>query len=426
MNIKLSLTTTLLLTSTFLSAMQFQTIGYKSVAMGGATVASSSGSAATYNNPALLGKSKYSVEVSLAAGASLYDHGAGASMKSLDDTDFLDTLDRVSQEISQGVITISPTDVNNLYSGKDVIIAMDGKAAETSPHAYLAAQVYGFGFGVFGTSDAVSIAHVDQDRTRLIFEDPSGYSELNSDGSITFNISEAEYNANSMEYAINNGTTYAQVDAIGIVEIPLAYGHKFETAAGNVYVGGTLKYMMATTYTEKYKIDNTDSVSSTIESDSSDFGLDFGLAYEPSFSKDLTLALVAKNLNTPEFTFGISTIKVEPMVRVGVAYDIFESLEIAMDVDVTSNKTLLETVENQMIGGGLNYHPASWFALRGGLMQNLASNDQAGIIYTVGLGFGTKWLQLDLSGEMSSNSQTVQDTTYPRYAKVNLALISRW
>jgi hypothetical protein len=426
MNIKLSFTITLLLSSTLLTAMQFQTIGYKSIAMGGASVACSSGSVATYNNPALLAKSDYTVEVSLGGGASLYDHGAGASMQSLDDTDFLDTLDRVSQELSQGVFTISQTDINNLYAGKDVIVNMDGQGVETSPQAYLAAQVYGFGFGVFGTSDAVSIAHVDQEKTRLIFEDPYGYSELNRDGSITTGISEAQYTSSSMEYAINNGTTYAQVDAIGIVEVPLAYSHKFETSAGNIYVGGAIKYMLATTYTEQYTIDNADSVSSSEEIDSSDFGIDFGLAYEPSFVKDLTLALVAKDLNTPEFTFGVSTIEVEPMVRAGLAYDIFDSLEFAMDLDLTANKTLIATVENQMLGGGLNYHPASRFALRGGLMQNLDNDDKAGIIYTAGIGFGTKWLQLDLSGQISNNSQTVQDTTYPQYAKVNLALISRW
>lgn len=118
--------------------------------------------------------------------------------------------------------------------------------------------------------------------------------------------------------------------------------------------------------------------------------------------------------------------KIEPMVRAGVAYNIFESLEVAVDFDITKNKTLVSGVQNQMLGGGLNYHPASWFSLRGGLMQDLDAKDSAGVTYTAGIGFGLKWLQLDLSAQMASKTETIDGTSYPGYAKVNLALISRW
>ena len=59
-------------------------------------------------------------------------------------------------------------------------------------------------------------------------------------------------------------------------------------------------------------------------------------------------------------------------------------------------------------------------------MQNLDSNDKAGLVYTAGLGIGVKWFQVDLSGQMSGNKSTVDGTSIPQYAKVNLALISRW
>jgi len=100
-----------------LSAMKFQTIGYQSISMGGAGVANSSGSASTYNNPALLGKAKYDVEISLGGGVAYYDHGAGAAMQSLEDTNFVDTLDKNSA-------TLSITDINNLQSGKQAVLDM--------------------------------------------------------------------------------------------------------------------------------------------------------------------------------------------------------------------------------------------------------------------------------------------------------------
>ena len=108
---------------------------------------------------------------------------------------------------------------------------------------------------------------------------------------------------------------------------------------------------------------------------------------------------------------------------------ILDSLEIAADYDITSNSVLTEGVESQMVGGGLNFEPFSDFfalSLRAGLMQNLHSGDQAGLIYTAGMGIGVKWFQIDLSGQMSSNSNTIEDTTVPQYSKVNIALVSRW
>jgi hypothetical protein len=82
-----------------------------------------------------------------------------------------------------------------------------------------------------------------------------------------------------------------------------------------------------------------------------------------------------------------------------------------------------------MVGGGVSYEPFTDFfalSLRAGLMKNLDAHDKSDIIYTAGLGIGVKWFQVDLSGQMSNNKSTVDGTSIPQYAKVNLALISRW
>jgi len=427
MKIKLSLISILALSVTSLSAMQFQAIGYQAISMGGAGVANSSGSVSTYNNPALLAKSKYDVEISLGGGISTQDHGAGASMQSLEDTHFMDTIDKASEDVTN----LTQSDVDNLYAGKDIILDIDGKSVEAAPHGYMAAQVSGFGLGVFGTSDAVATANVSQAHDRFIFQDTASlglYVELDSAGNIAASDL-ATYQASSMEYAVNNGLTNAQIQAIVISEVPVAYGHKFELSGGNIYVGGAMKYMQATAYTETMKIDNSEEsgTSDKEEYSSSNFGLDLGLAYEPSFSKDLMLALVAKNLNTLSFKLSDSVdVEIEPMIRAGVAYNIFDSLEVAVDMDLTKNKTFSTTSDSQMLGGGLAYSPSSWFSLRGGLMQNMDTNDEAGMIYTAGVGFGLKWFQIDLSGQMSEKTETVNGTDFPQYTKVNLALVSRW
>jgi len=425
----LSLTTLLLLGSSSLHALKFETLGYKSVSMGGAAVASSAGSIATYNNPALLAKTPYAVEVSLGGGLSEYDHGAGASIARLDDIGYIDTIDKASQNVA----SLTQTDIQNLIDGTAVVTGMDGDTVTVAPQAYLAAQVGSFGFGLFGSTDSAATAVVDQNHTRLIFENSGVYAEINSDGSLTLSNA-TDYNNYSIEVAINNGDTYLDVTGVTVVELPFAYGHNFETQLGNVMVGGALKYMQAVTYTQKMKIDNSGGLNGTqgekLDETSSNFGVDLGLAYQPAFAYDLTLGLVAKNLNSPKFDFyDGSSYTIDPMVRASIAYSIFDSLEVAADIDLTSNKTLNQDVESQMVGGGINFEPFdSFFALslRAGLMQNLHANDQAGLIYTAGVGIGVKWLQIDLSGQMSGNKNTVQDASIPQYAKVNLALISRW
>jgi hypothetical protein len=426
MKTKLSLALISALCVTSASAMQFQTIGYKSVAMGGAAVANSSGSTATYDNPALLAKAKYDVEISLAGGVSVHDHGAGASIQALDDSGFIDTLDRAENDVD----SLTQADIDNLFKGKDIVLDMDGNALSIAPQASFGAQIGSFGFGLFGSSDAVATAVVSQAHDQVILYDSSyggNYAKVSSDGTIVASNA-TDYQNSSIEYAVNNGLTYLDVKAIGIAEIPIAYGHNFELSGGNLMLGGAVKYMHAFTYTEQVRIDDSDSANNEKKDNTdSNFGIDLGLAYEPSFAQDLTLGLVAKNLNKPEFSFVTGeTIEVKPMVRAGLAYEVGEMLEFALDMDLTKNETFVTGVENQMLGGGVSFHPTSWFALRGGAMKNLDSNDKADLIYTAGLGFGLKWFQLDLSAQMSSKTNTVDGTDYPRYAKVNLALISRW
>jgi len=422
----LSLATILLLSVTSAQAMKFEALGYKSVSMGGAAVASSSGSHAAYNNPALLAKQPYAVEVSLGAGVSATDHGAGAAYSDLSDSGFFDLMDKISEDSS----TITQEEGKVLADGRDTFLGMNENGIAIAPQIYLGAQVYGFGFGIYEYSDVLATTLIDPTHDQLIFEkNGGGYTKINDDGSQTDTVL-ADYEANSIQYAMDNGDTYIDTTAIAIAEVPLAYGHNFETKIGNIMVGGAVKYMQAITYTQNLTFEDSKEDGEKFDKQSSNFGIDLGLAYQPSFSYDLTFGLVAKNLNSPTFDFYTGEeYTLDPMVRAGLAYNITESLQIASDIDITSNSSLYDGYESQMLGGGIIYEPfSSLFALslRGGLMQNLHSSDVAGITYTAGLGIGVKWFQIDLSGEMASKSNEVDGTSVPQYAKASVALISRW
>ena len=435
----LSVATILLLSASSLHAIKFETLGYKAISMGGASVASSSSSVAVYNNPALLAKSPYTVEVSLSGGIGAYDHGVGASVQKLDEIGFGNT----ARDVAEDINTISDKDKVVLTEGTEIILDMNGQSLTVTPQGYLGASVKGFGFGVFTGSDTAATAIVSEQHDKLYFkvedpshQDPDKYYDVlqynPSDIANSPTVSESEYKAHSVQYAMDNGLTYLKVKGAVLGEVPIGYGHKFETNLGDFMVGGALKFMEALTYTDRLKIDQSGEEDNAVrkEKQSANFGVDLGFAYQPSFSYDLTFGLVAKNINAPEFDYQDgSKYKVNPLVRTGVAYSIFDSLEVAADLDLTKNALLNDEVDSQMLGAGINYEPfSSIFALslRGGLMHNLDTHDKAGLIYTAGLGIGVKWFQLDLSGQMSGGTSTVEGYSVPLYSKVNLALVSRW
>ena len=429
-NIALSLTTIVFLSLTSAHAMKFQTLGYKAVGMGGASVSNSASSLAAYNNPALLAHHKNSAEISTGLGVGIVDYGVLKEVQRLDDLGYADVLDKASSNI--GDLTQEDKDV--LIKGTESIINLDGEGVALEPQAYLGLQFYNFGFGVFESTDANFLATVDQEHNKLYFKNDSTgsivYKDINGN-----DVTQQEYESRSIEYALNNDLTYLNQKAIALVEVPIAYGHRFQTKIGHIMVGGTLKYMQALTINEHFKITDPSETEESSdpalqETKSENFGIDLGLAYVPRFARKLTVGLVAKNLNSPSFDFHDGTqYTLDPMVRLGLSYQLFNDLEFAADVDLTSNKFIYEGAENQMLGGGVSYEPFSSFfqlSLRAGAMKNLYENEKLGLIYTAGIGAGFKWFSLDLSAQASSANSKVQGTSIPQQSKINLALISRW
>ena len=408
------------------NAQSFAPIGYKASSMGGAGVASSKNAMASYYNPALLSKPDSDVEIALGVGIGYVDNGAVESVNKLNDAGFSTLIDKANSDVTN--ITLADRAV--LLNSRDIIIGMDGQGGLVTPDAYFSAQIGSFSLGVLGTSEVAGVAIVDPAYDRLIFNNSGVYTDIE-----TLAITTAgAYTSSSLEYAVNNGLTYLDVDTLSIVEVPLSYGHAFDTAIGDISLGGSFKFMQGTTYNGAINIDtefgDIEDRLKTTEKKTSTFGVDLGLLYEPAFSEGLRIGLVGKNLNKPEFDrIDGSKIEVDPMIRVGLAYDILDSLEFAVDYDVTENDTLLVSVsqayKTQYVGGGLNWHPVSWASLRGGLMDNLSSSHE-GTIYTAGLSVGPSFLQLDVSAQMSSKENTVDGDSYPAAAQVNIALISRW
>jgi len=406
--------------ATLSSAMEFQVLGAKAASMGGAGIATSPSSLAAYNNPALLANNSEKFSIHLGAGIGLKDTGAGKAIGDLSDLDF----SGLSDAADGNVENLNQTDIDTLNQARSIILGMDGAGFQVNPTADLAFSFGSFGTGLFGTSDIGGIANVDQTHTALIFlGSDTNYYDITSGTPVLSDL--ATYNATSIQYAIDNGTTNVDVVGLAVFEIPLAYGHAFNTGYGSLAVGGALKYMKGKTFYKSVKLDDDNALDNINDNavDSSSFGVDLGLAFKPDFSQELTLALVGKNLNTPSFDkIGGGEYEIKPAVRAGGAYQFNEWAEFAMDVDLTENKSLVG-YNTRYIGGGANFD-LSALELNVGLMKNIASNDEAGVIYTAGLATGPDWLHFELSAQMSSKSGEIDGSSYPKQAMVNFAISS--
>jgi hypothetical protein len=417
--------------ATLSSAMEFQVLGAKAASMGGAGIATSPSSLAAYNNPALLANNPEKFTIHVGAGVGLKDTGAGRAVGDLSDLDFSGIMDKIQGDAS----TFDATDdeVQTLQKARDIIVGMDQKGFQVAPTVDLALSFGSFGTGLFLTSDIGALANVDQTRKALIFREDNGTpNDLTDDqfydvetGSVT---TPTDYNNLSLQYAVENKNTNLSVVGLAVIEIPLAYGYALDTGYGALAVGGALKYMKGQTFYTKVDIDSDNALDnlSDYSVDSSTFGIDLGLTFKPTKVENLTLALVGKNLNTPSFDIsaaaGGGDYEIKPAVRAGVAYKLGEVVEFAFDADLTENKSLVG-YNTRYIGGGANFD-LSALELNVGLMKNISSNDEAGVIYTAGLATGPDWFHFELSAQMASKSGEVDGTSYPKQAMVNFAISS--
>jgi len=423
----ISIITTLAIST--LSAGEFHSLGHHSTSMGGVGVASAKGSMAGYFNPALLTQSKTKVEVALGVGAAVRENNIGEQLDTLEKLELTDTLERIANNIG-GANT--QADRDNLKEAKKLLESIGtNNGIAIMPTAYLSTQINDYAIGVYSTGDISATAHVDHNRLDLSIKGDDGrFYDYNPDTDTYSEITEARYNESSLESAIGeNGTTYVNIKGLVLLEVPVSYAKAFDLDQGELSVGGSLKFMKGSTFVKRMDIDSEEDTDENLDDnkkDSSNVGLDLGLLFKLSKVQNLSIGLVARNINSPKFdTFDGGSLKAEMQLRTGLLYDYSEQVELAMDLDLMSNETFIPGYESQQLGMGINYKPASWVSLRAGLMQNLANSNE-GLIYSAGFGIGVQQLSLDVAAQMASKSGSYNGEDIPKFAKLNVSLISRW
>ena len=435
-NLKILTMSSILATSLF--ALQQQNVDYISMSMGGAGVASSYGSMSATLNPALVNnKDNKRTEIGLSVGIGIQEHELGDDLNKLDEAGVDDTLNSI--ENGDGNDEIVENNANQISEALNNLVDKANNYLMLSPTVGLSFKIgTHFSLGINAMVDAKITAVVDKkDREYIYYDEENdkyiGYDPDDEDdnGDDYYESNEDDYNNNSLDKAIKDGDIRLDVNGISISEIPLTYANDLELKGTTINWGVTAKYMVGTTTNTKilFTDDDYDPSKELDENtvDTTTFGLDAGIIIQPSNS-NFKLALAGKNLNQPEFDLADGGVyKLEPKITTGLAYSATDILDIAIDYDLTEITDELTDQKFQYLGGGLNFHPLTWFSLRAGARTNLADKDDYnGIIYTAGMSFGLKWLQLDIAGEMSENSGDYDGDSIARYTKLNVALVSKW
>lgn len=221
---------------------------------------------------------------------------------------------------------------------------------------------------------------------------------------------------------------YLNMRRIDMVEVPVSYAISEETAAGRISVGAALKFINVSSYEYREKLnvnDDTDKVFDGIVKNTgatrdSNFGLDLGVVYSPMDFESFNVGLSAKNLNAPKFKFGKNgDLKIAPQVRLGVSYELLDSLTLAADMDLTNNTILGTGAEgekeqkSQKMGVGIDFD-TMFFDVRAGVAKDLRQDN--GALLSLGLGFSL----FDVGIVAATKSVKVDGQSYPRYIGVQI------
>jgi F plasmid transfer operon, TraF, protein len=226
--------------------------------------------------------------------------------------------------------------------------------------------------------------------------------------------------------SLENNTSSARVYGVGIIEIPLSYGYAFNE---HLAIGGNIKGMIGHVYgydvlvfakdaDEQFK-DAQDNYKQSLN-----VGLDLSVMYR---MRMLNLGLIARNINAPTFdgpTIGAISYDdytLDPSVAAGVAFIPFETLSFTADLDLTTNESILNNYDTQMLRVGGEWNVFRFLALRGGYSTNLAESDIGGLVHA-GVGLNLWAIRLDVAGAMSLEKTSFDDTEIPREARGALQL----
>jgi hypothetical protein len=331
-------------------ALEFVIAGPRASGMGGAGVAVTTDSLATYWNPAGLAMTQ-TVDIRIqGSGLAIDRRGLGEAIRDLED-------------FNPNVAT-----PGNIAHARDIASRINQPGATLSVNGaaglYLKGHLGEHAFGINVSDVATGGGYISSPLNPVTL----------TGGTMALRGFEARQLAFSYAYAFSDKTF-----AIGITA-KVIQGAAYSGSVG--LQGGS--GVTITNHFGKPEISTT-------------YGIDLGAIYRPI--SWIRFGIVAKDINKPVFDdTGGGEIKLEPQVRSGLALNPWSTLTLTADVDITKNKTLVPGVKSQLLSFGAEQTFLSEFiSLRIGTFKNM-QDATTPFIPTAGLGLRLFFLRADLGG----------------------------
>ena len=335
------------------SAVEFVIVGPRAVGMGGAGVAVTSNSLATYWNPAGLAMT-HTVDIRFQASAQGIDRlGIRETLEDIDDINDND-ISAGNQARLQGLLN----DLNGSSLSTLAAIGLYFKG-------HWGEHTVGMNISDVGTGGSFSSTPL----TAVV----SG-SQLDITGELQVNFLEARQIALSYAYAIFEKKVALGVTGKIIQGVAYKRGIDVDDSEDSFDISDELKKSKKTTR----------------------LGIDIGALIHPI--SWLQVGIVGKDLNSPSFKApGGGKFKLRPQVRGGVAFIPLEATTVTFDADLTKNKTVVSGIKSRVLSLGVEQGLFDIVFLRAGVLKNV-EDAKSRVTPTAGLGIRLWAFQFDVAG----------------------------
>ncbi len=235
--------------------------------------------------------------------------------------------------------------------------------------------------------------------------------------------------------SINGNQSNLTIDAASFTEIAFGYG-KFMKFLDGLSIGGNIKMingrMASTTFNFMNNSKTGDAFKNIMDDSKSSWApaLDLGALWDvnkkyPRVPLNPKVGLVIRNINSPKFDEPLlvgGKYTLDRQARLGFAIQPAHFWNVAMDLDVTKNKTAVDGFDSRQLALGteINVVNKKYFniPLRAGLMKNVAEKGSK-MAYTLGTGLNLLYMHFDVAGAISSDKTTLDNKSIPTRATVS-------
>lgn len=422
-------------------AIPFSSIDPRSMAMGGAGVASPDPATAPYFNPALLSNANkddnFALELPI-VGARVYDP-----------EDFVDNIDIVQNNITSAQNAMSQLDVSlnattdvsaqtsssfrtvasliDSINGPTGLPLLDNKPVGVEAGAAIVVAIPGDNYSGALTIGGDVYASVEFD---YITADAGSLNTLSTQlnatavcaDDININGSAATACAGNSLIAINGTaldtsqlnavsditlTSEVNIKIAAITEVGVSLAKKFQNDSFSV--GITPKVTTTTLYFDRASAETSNE--DTADSDANkaeynDFNIDVGVA--KNLDDGILIGATIKNVISKSYAFknnginvvGVKNFELKPMARVGVSME-RDWYKLLADLDITKNDNIDGVTQSQYLALGTELDLFKTAQLRLGYRADLENSDRS--TYSVGFGFSPFGVHIDIGAAASDN-----------------------